>query len=43
MQPSLNASRVIFIDEAAATTKMTTTHGYAPQGQRLVKKVPPYH
>ena len=32
-----------FIDETAATTKMTRLYGRAPQGERLVDKVPHGH
>jgi transposase len=35
--------RLVFIDETAATTKMTRLYGRAPQGARLVDKVPHGH
>ena len=36
-------SQLVFIDETAATTKMTRLYGRAPQGKRLVDKVPHGH
>jgi transposase len=42
-QPALKASRLVFIDETAVTTKMTRLYGRAPLGQRLVAKVPHGH
>ena len=42
-QPALKASRLVFIDETAVTTKMTRLHGRAPVGERLVAKVPHGH
>jgi hypothetical protein len=42
-QPTLDPKRLIFIDETAATTKMTRLYGRAPQGERLVDKVPHGH
>jgi transposase len=42
-QPSLDPKRLTFIDETAATTKMTRLYGRAPQGERLVDKVPHGH
>jgi transposase len=42
-QPALKASRLVFIDETAVTTKMTRLYGRAPRGQRLVAKVPHGH
>jgi transposase len=38
--PGLDASRVVFLDETAAKTNMTRTHGYAPKGQRLQGEAP---
>ena len=38
-QPALKASRLVFIDETAVTTKMTRLYGRAPVGERLVAKV----
>src|SRR5258708_7970778 len=37
------SKQLIFIDETAATTKMTRLYGRAPQGKRLVDKVPHGH
>jgi hypothetical protein len=37
--PALKASRLVFIDETAVTTKMTRLYGRAPRGERLVAKV----
>jgi transposase len=42
-QPTLDPKRLVFIDEAATTTKMTRLYGRAPQGERLVEKVPHGH
>jgi transposase len=42
-QPALKASRLVFIDETAVTTKMTRLYGRAPRGERLVAKVPHGH
>jgi transposase len=42
-QPALEASRLVFIDETAVTTKMTRLYGRAPVGERLVAKVPYGH
>ena len=42
-QPALKASRLVFIDETAVTTKMTRAYGRAPLGERLVAKVPHGH
>jgi len=40
----LDASRLVFIDETAVTTKMTRLYGRAPVGERLVdNKVPHGH
>src|SRR6266436_5493233 len=39
-QLTLDPKQLIFIDETAATTKMTRLYGRAPQGKRLVDKVP---
>jgi transposase len=35
LMPGLGAGRVVFLDETAAKTNMTRTHGYAPEGERL--------
>ena len=42
-QPALEASRLVFIDETAVTTKMTRLYGRAAVGERLVAKVPYGH
>jgi transposase len=42
-QRTLDPKKLIFIDETAATTKMTRLYGRAPQGERLVDKVPHGH
>jgi transposase len=42
-QPSLEPSRLVFIDETAVTTKMVRRYGRCPRGERLVAKVPHGH
>jgi len=42
-QPGLDPSRLVFIDETGATTKMARRHGRAPRGQRLKLSVPYGH
>lgn len=42
-QKILDPKQLVFIDETAATTKMTRLYGRAPQGKRLVDKVPHGH
>ena len=42
-QSRLVASRLVFIDETAVTTKMVRHHGRSPRGQRLVASVPHGH
>lgn len=42
-QPSLDPSRLVFIDETGATTKMARRHGRAPRGQRLKLSMPHGH
>jgi hypothetical protein len=42
-QKTLDPKQLVFIDETAATTKMTRLYGRAPQGKRLVDKVPHGH
>jgi transposase len=42
-QPSLDARRLVFIDETAVTTKMVRRYGRCPRGRRLVAKVPHGH
>ena len=39
-QPKLKASRLVFIDETAVTTKLVRHHGRSPRGERLVASVP---
>jgi hypothetical protein len=39
----LDPKQLVFIDETAGTTKMTRLYGRAPQGKRLVDKVPHGH
>lgn len=43
LQPQLDASRLIFLDETWATTNMARSHGRAPRGERLVAHVPHGH
>jgi transposase len=42
-QKTLDPKQLVFIDETAATTKMTRLYGRALQGKRLVDKVPHGH
>lgn len=42
-QPSMDADRLVFIDETWATTAMTRRYGRAPRGERLVASVPHGH
>ena len=42
-QSKLDASRLVFIDETAVTTKMVRHHGRSPRGERLVASVPHGH
>jgi len=39
-QPSLDAEKLIFVDETGANTKMVRTRGRAPKGQRLIGREP---
>jgi transposase len=41
--PGLDAERLVFVDETWAKTNMTTAHGYAPRGERLVDAAPHGH
>ena len=41
--PTLDSHGLVFIDETWAKTNMTRTHGYAPQGERLVDAAPHGH
>jgi transposase len=40
VMPELDLDRLVFLDETAAKTNMTRSHGYAPCGQRLVGHAP---
>jgi transposase len=40
VRAELDLDRLVFLDETAAKTNMTRTHGYAPRGQRLVGQAP---
>ena len=40
MMPGLDASRLVFLDETWASTRMARTDGWAPRGERLVAAVP---
>ena len=42
-QRLIDASWLVFLDETGAKTNLTRTHGRAPEGQRLVEKVPHGH
>src|SRR5688572_15761920 len=42
-QPALAPERLVFLDETAATTTLTRTHGRCPRGQRLNHPVPHGH
>jgi transposase len=42
-QPSLDAARLVFIDETGTTTNMARTRGRGPRGRRLVGLVPHGH
>jgi transposase len=39
-QPRLDLKRLVFIDETSVSTTITRLYGRAPQGERLVQKVP---
>jgi len=41
--PGLDPTRLVFLDETGANTKMTRRYGRAPRGQRLVGRVPHGH
>jgi transposase len=43
LQPRLDSSRLIFLDETWATTNMARSQGRAPRGERLVAPVPYGH
>ena len=40
MQPTLDAGKVLFIDETGASTKMARLYGRAKRGRRVVGRVP---
>ena len=42
-QPSLDAARLVFIDETGTTSNMARTRGRGPRGRRLVGLVPHGH
>jgi transposase len=42
-QPALDPKRLAFIDETSVSTNLTRLYGRAPQGERLVHKVPHGH
>ena len=42
-QPSLDAARLVFIDETGTSTNMARTRGRAQRGKRLVGRVPHGH
>ncbi len=42
-QPALDPEHLVFLDETAATTKLTRTHGRCLRGQRLIDPVPHGH
>src|SRR4029077_12245920 len=42
-QPMLDATRLVFIDETAANTKMTRLGGRCRRGKRLIGRVPHGH
>jgi len=43
MQPALDPSRLVFLDETWATTNMSPTRGRARKGERLICAVPHGH
>jgi hypothetical protein len=42
-QPTLDVTKLAFLDETGASTNMTRTHGRAPKGQRCIASVPHGH
>ncbi len=42
-QPALDPEHLVFLDETAATTKLTRPHGRCLRGQRLIAPVPHGH
>ncbi len=43
MQKGLDPSRLVFLDETGASTKMTRTRGRSKRGERLIASVPHGH
>ena len=41
--PNADPSRVVFVDETAANTKLDRAYGYAPKGEPVVGRVPHGH
>lgn len=42
-QPTLDITKLVFLDETGASTRMTRTHGRAPKGERCNAAVPHGH
>ena len=42
-QPTLDVTKLVFLDETSASTNMTRTRGRAPQGERCVASMPHGH
>jgi hypothetical protein len=42
-QPTLDVTKLVFLDETGASTTMTRMHGRAPKGARCVASVPHGH
>lgn len=42
-QPTLDVTKLVFLDETGASTNMTRTRGRAPQGERCVASMPHGH
>jgi transposase len=42
-QPTLDVTKLVFLDETGASTNMTRTRGRAPKGERCVASVPHGH
>ena len=42
-EASLDANRLVFVDETGTSTKMVRTHGRCRRGQRLIGKAPAGH
>src|ERR1700719_1765246 len=43
VQPSMNPTRLVFLDETWATTNMARRYGRAPRGERVIASVPHGH